>query len=143
MPAPPVFRDRRIMVVQVHERVERRGTGWIAFAATMLVAAAWVNVVWGVLALGHDAFWSGDALLYGNVPLWGWLFILAAPVQLAAALLLYTDNAFGAVLGVFIAVCSGVLHIATIGAHPVGSATVLVIDALVIFGLLAHGFWRR
>jgi hypothetical protein len=142
-PPRPLFHDRRIMVVDSRAPLKRAGAGWVAFAATMLVVAAWVNLVWGILGLAHDAYWSGDTLLYGNASLMGWLFILIAPVQLLAALLLFADNPFGSVLGLFIAFCSAVTHIAVFGGHPAAAAIVLAIDVLTVYALLMYGFARR
>jgi hypothetical protein len=142
MPAP-VFQDRRIMVVRSLHPVERRGSGWLAFAATMLFAAAWVNLIWGILAIGHDAYWNGDPYVLTNTSLFGWIFILIAPVQVTAALLLWADSAFGAVLGLLVVLWSAFLHICALPVHPVASAAVLAIDALVAYALLAYGLGRR
>jgi hypothetical protein len=57
-----------------------------------------------------------------------------------AALLVFARSAIGAILGIFIAGLNATVALVSIGAYPIWSITVMVVDGLIIYGLAVHGF---
>jgi hypothetical protein len=116
------------------------GRGWMAFAGVMLLVGAAFNTVYGCAAIFNDDYLREESLLYGSVTLWGWLAIAFAVVQLAVALALFGGSRVGALLGIVIAGLNAVVHVMSIGAHPLWSVIVICVDGLIIYGLTVHGF---
>jgi hypothetical protein len=61
-----------------------------------------------------------------------------ALVQLATGLLLLRGRTAGVVIGAVIALLHGTGTLMLVGAYPLWSVTVLIIDGLILYGLLAY-----
>ena len=115
-----------------------KATGWIAFAGVLLVIVGVLNIVDGIAALSNDERYQTAQLLFGDLTTWGWIYLLTGAVQLLAAVLLFKSRSTGMVLAVTLASVSGIAHFLSIGAYPIWSVTVMVINFVIIFGLLTH-----
>jgi uncharacterized RDD family membrane protein YckC len=121
---------------------EPRGTGWITLAGVMLFIAASANALWGIAAFANDDYFAADELLFGDLSGWGAVYLAVALTQLFTAVLIFNRSRFGATLGIIIAGLNAVGQLMAIGAYPVWSVIVLVIDGLIIYGLCLYGFER-
>src|SRR5215212_3619048 len=117
-------------------RQDTRGRGWLTFAAVMFLIAATFNAVYGISALANDDYFAVDELLFGDLSLWGALYLTVA----VTALLLFARSSIGAFLGVLIAMLSATLALVSIGAYPLWSITIMFVDGLIIYGLTVYGF---
>src|SRR5215212_9849664 len=115
------------------------GRGWLTFAAVLFLLAATFNTVYGIAALANDDYFAADELLFGDLSLWGVLYLGFAAVQLCAAVLIIRRNAGGAVLGIGLAGFHALTSLVAIGAYPLWSVIMLVIDGLIIYGLTVYG----
>ena len=106
----------------------------------MFLAAAAVNTLYGVAALANDDHFRVDELLFGDLSMWGALYLGFAVLQLITGLLILGRRTSGAVLGIGIALLNGTLALMSIGAYPLWSVIVLAIDGLIIYGLAVYGF---
>ena len=116
------------------------GTGWLTFAAVMFMLAGIANGLWGIAALVNDDYFTADELLFGDLSMWGVFYLLLAAAQLATAWLVLRRSAVGAVIGIGLALLHGLVALMSIGAYPLWTVIVLVIDGLIIYGLTVHGF---
>jgi hypothetical protein len=116
----------------------RRG-GWTTFAGVMFIAAAGINALWGISALVNDKYFSVDKLLFGDLAMWGAIYLAFAAVFVVIGLLILLGSTLGIMLGAVIAVVHGWTALLTIGAYPLWAVTVIVIDGLISYGLLVHG----
>src|SRR5215207_5834470 len=94
------------------------GGGWLAFAAVMFLLAAVFNAVYGFSALANDDYFTADELLFGDLSMWGALYLVFALAQLVAALLIVGRRPAGALLGIALTVLHGTLVLLSIGAYP-------------------------
>ena len=117
----------------------RKGTGWAAFAGMMILVAGTFNLIWGFVALVQDDYFASDQLLMWSLNSWGAIHIVVGCLQLLAALLIFGGSGAGAVLGLAIAFFSAVGAQLLIGAYPIWSIVILVVDGLVIYGLTVYG----
>jgi hypothetical protein len=122
------------------ERRETLGGGWLTFAAVMFLIAATFNTVYGIAALANDDYFAVDELLFGDLSLWGALYLIVAASQAVAAVLVFARSPFGAGLGIVLAGISATLALISIGAYPIWSIAVMVVDGLIIYGLTVYGF---
>jgi hypothetical protein len=122
---------------------ELTGGGWITFAAVMMVLAGAANLLWAIAAFANDDYFRAGELLFGDLSAWGAAFLAIGVTQLLTALLLFNRHELGAMLGIVLATGSAFAQLMGIGAYPIWSVIVLVIDGLVIYGLCVYGFAQR
>src|SRR5687768_13499582 len=116
-----------------------KGQGWAAFAATMVLVVGVFNVIYGLAAIIEDDYFVADELLFGNLSLWGWIHLIIGVLQVITATLIYAGNDFGAVLGIMFAGFNAIAALLAIGAYPVWSVIILVVDGLIIYALTVYG----
>ena len=116
-----------------------RGHGWAAFAATMVLIVGVFNVIYGLAAIIEDDYFLADELLFGDLSFWGWVHLIIGVAQVITAMLIFGGNDFGAVLGIMFAGFNAIAALLAIGAYPVWSVIILVIDGLVIYALTVYG----
>ncbi len=116
----------------------RTDSGWAVFAGVLFVLAGIFHVMWGIAAIGNDDNFVADELLFGDLSLWGALYLALGALQLLAAWLIGTGKRAGQLLGLALAGLSAVNAMFTFAAYPLWSATILILDLLVIYGLSVH-----
>lgn len=116
-----------------------KGQGWAAFAATMVLVVGVFNVIYGLAAIIEDDYFVADELLFGNLSLWGWVHLIIGVLQVITATLIYAGNDFGAILGIMFAGFNAIAALLAIGAYPVWSVIILVVDGLIIYALTVYG----
>jgi hypothetical protein len=137
---PAAVRDSGGMAQPMHTPSRTvEGGGWLTFAAVLFLLAAAFNAVYGVAALANDDYFAADELLFGDLSLWGVLYLAFAAVQLCAAVLIIRRNVGGAVIGIGLAGFHALTSLVAIGAYPVWSVIMLIIDGLIIYGLTVYG----
>jgi hypothetical protein len=121
-------------------RRDTEGGGWLTFAAVMFLIAATFNTVYGIAALANDDYFAVDELLFGDLSLWGALYLIVAACQAGAAFLIFGRRSGGAMLGILLAGLNATLALLSVGAYPLWSIIVMVVDGLIIYGLTVYGF---
>ncbi len=116
-----------------------RGQNWAAFAAVIFLVLGAFNLIDGVVALVNDDYFAADELLFGDLSMWGTLFLIVGVVQLLAAFLIFRGSVAGALLGITLATLNAVLVLLSIGAYPIWSIIILVLDGVVIYALTVYG----
>jgi hypothetical protein len=115
------------------------GTGWATFAGFLFMIAGFWNLFAGVAALVRKEYFNEAGLLYHNLQLWGWVWLIVGAVQLLTSALIIGQRESGRVLGVFLAALSMLVWFFSIGAYPFWGFLVVAGDALILYGLVAHG----
>jgi hypothetical protein len=84
----------------------------------MFIAAAGINALWGISALVNEKYFSVDKLLFGDLAMWGAIYVTFAVIFVALGLLILLGSTLGIMLGAVIAVLHGWTALLTIGAYP-------------------------
>jgi hypothetical protein len=113
-------------------------SGWPTFVAVYLTIAGLLNIVWGISALSSKSYFISGGLLWSELNTWGWVAIIVGAIQVIGALLVAVRRAGGAVIAGFLAFFGIMLNFLSIGAYPVWSVILLVIDALIIWAVTVH-----
>ncbi len=122
------------------DRSTYEGAGWILFAAIMLVVAGALNVIWGIAAVSNSHFFIGSAsYILSDLNTWGWIAIGFGALEGLAALSIWRGGAFGRWFGIAVAGLAILAAMMSIPAYPFWSLTLVAIDVLVIYGLVAYG----
>jgi uncharacterized membrane protein len=121
---------------------ERTGwTGWIVFAAVMMIISGALNAFYGVVAAVNDDWvgWTNRQNAFLDVSQWGWVHIILGLIVLLCGIGLFSGNILARTVAVIIAGLSLVGNFFFIPVYPLWALTVITIDALVIWALTAHG----
>lgn len=116
--------------------------GWIGFASIMLVFGGIVSMLVGFVALFKDGvvFTNfNDNIWILNYTQWGWIHMLLGVIAVLVAASLISGNMLGRTLAVVIALVSAVANMAFIPIYPFWAITIIVIDVLVMYAVVAHG----
>lgn len=117
-----------------------RGEGWVAFAGTMLAIVGTMNVIYGIGAIDDANVYVGDArYVFGDLATWGWFLVGVGALQFAAAFGIWSGSQWARWVGVISASGNAILQMLFLPAFPFLSLSLLAIDILVIYGLVAYG----
>jgi hypothetical protein len=116
-------------------------TGWIGFAAVMMMIVGGLSVFQGFIAAVNDQWvvWGNQANLYLDLSTWGWIHMIAGAILVLAGVGLLTGSLIARTVGVIVASLSLVANFLFLPAYPFWAATVIIIDLLVIWALVVHG----
>jgi hypothetical protein len=116
-------------------------TGWIVFAAVMMILAGSLNAMHGLVAILNDEWvvFGNRADLYLDLTTWGWIHLGVGVAVVLAGFGLFTGNVLARTIGVLMAAASIIANFLYIPAYPVWALTIIAIDVFVIFALTAHG----
>jgi uncharacterized membrane protein len=117
---------------------EAEGTGWIAFAGTMLILVGCFNVIDGIAAIANSDYLV-NSLLFANLDAWGWFFLIWGIVQICAGFAIFTGATWAAILGIVSAFGNAIAQLSWARTYPVWSIAAVVIDVLIIYALVVYG----
>lgn len=113
-------------------------SGPLGFASVILLIAGILNVIDGIVAVAGDSRFDVASLLLENLTAWGIAYIVIGALQIYAANEIYQRKPRGAILGITFASLSGITHFLSIGAYPIWSITVMILNFAVLFVLLTN-----
>jgi hypothetical protein len=120
------------------------GQGLVTFAGVMLLIAAILNTLYGIAAIDNANFFVNNArYVFGDLSTWGWFLVALGILQFLAALAVWRGAPWGRWFGVTWATVNAILQMLWIPASPVLAMTILTMDIIAIYGLLAYGGRRR
>ena len=118
-----------------------RGTGRVVFAATLLLIAGVLNIIYGIGALDDaNIFVNDKRYIFTNLNTLGWVLIILGVIQLAGGFSLMSGNTFGRVIGIIGAGLGAIGALLSIGgAYPWWSLGIFFLCVYVIHGILVFG----
>lgn len=116
-------------------------TGWIVFAGTMMIIGGSLSMIYGFIAAVNDEWvvFTNRGNVYLDLSAWGWVHMLVGLLVFLCGIGLFSGNLFARTVGVIIAGISLIANFLIIPTYPLWAITIIVIDALVIYALTAHG----
>jgi hypothetical protein len=126
--------------------MESDGFGWKVFAGIMILIVGTFNVIDGLRAITNASqveshFPNGNVQLplTNNLKTWGWVVLIIGAVMILAGFLIFAGNMFGRIVGVAVAGLNAIVQLSFLDHNTFWSFTMILIDVLVIYGLVAHG----
>jgi hypothetical protein len=126
--------------------VENDGKGWKTFAGIMVILVGVFNVIDGLRAITsarqvehHFPNGNVELPLTDNLKVWGWAVLIIGAVMILAGFLIFSGNMFGRIVGVTIAALNAIVQLSYLDHNTFWSFTMILVDILVIYGLVAHG----
>lgn len=115
-------------------------SGWVTFAAIIIVIAGMFNLLSGIAAITEDDLVKDlNQVLYGiDIEAWGWFWAFIGVAQLITAGLLFARNPTGAMLAILGATISATFTIFLIFTVPEWAIIVISLDVIVIWAITAN-----
>lgn len=120
------------------------GSGWVMFAAIMLMIIGVMNIVYGIAAIDDANFFVNDArYVFSDLSTWGWIILIIGITQLCAAFSIIGGTSWGRWVGVATAGGNAIAQLLFLPSYPFLSISLFAVDILIIYGLVAYGGRRR
>jgi hypothetical protein len=121
-------------------------TGWLFFAAAMMMLNGVVWVIEGLMALVNDDYFQVTAsgvVLSVNYTVWGFVHLLLGVAFFASGIGVLSGNRAARAVGVVLAGVNALVAMVFLEAAPGLGIIVIATDILVIFALCVHGSEMR
>jgi len=126
------------------EYEDSHGQGLVTFAGVLLMIAGVLNVLYGIAAIDNaNVFTKNARYVFANLNTWGWFLLVLGIVQVVAAFAIWRGTPWARWFGVGVASVNAILQTMWIPAYPIMAMTILTLDIIAIYGLLAYGGRRK
>ena len=123
--------------------MENDGGGWKLFAGILILLGGTMNVFDGLVGITQvnyiKRYTGGQLPITNNIKTWSWVILIIGAVMILAGFLIFVGNMFGRIVGVIVASVNALAQLAYLNHNTFWSFTMIIIDVLVIYGLVAHG----
>ena len=118
-----------------------RGAGRALFAATLLLIAGTLNIIYGIGALDSANIFVNDTrYIFTNLNTMGWVLIVLGVIQLTGGFSLWVGNTYGRVIGIIGGSLGAIAALLSIGgAYPWWSLGIFVLCVWIVYGLFIYG----
>ena len=116
------------------------GSSYSNFAGIFLFVVGLFNILEGVMTLWRKEYFAEASVVFADMQTWGWIVLVVGIVQVLAGWLVLSRSGVGRWLGVAIVIVSMMVSFLAIGVYPLWTLIILVVDAIVLWGLT--GRWE-
>ena len=116
-------------------------SGWVMFAGMMLVLAALLKAIFGLVAVFNSEWvvFTPDGAWLVDTSAWGWITLLLSLVLFLAAFGVFSGQTWARIVGIVAATVAAVDAFAIASIYPVWGLSIFAIAVFVIYGLAVHG----
>jgi hypothetical protein len=115
-------------------------SGWVTFAAVLLMLGGVLSVIYGIAAIGDSNFFDQNAkYIFSSLSTWGWITLFIGIVQVLAAGSLWNGGLFGRIFGIAAASLSAIGALLAIPAYPFWSLAIFALDLVIIHQIATRG----
>ncbi len=122
--------------------MDRRGQGWIVFAAVVLGTAGIMRIFDAIWAFSYHGTIPQNlqgALFGHSLKTYGWIYLVVAAVLNVSAFLVLSGSQVGRWVGIAAGAIACISAIWWMPYYPIWSLAYIAIGALVIYALAAYG----
>lgn len=125
---------------QAAARAEPQLSGWIIFAALMLVVTGGFDIVYGLAAVLNDQVVTvgGRGVIVWDFTVWGWVHMITGAIMLLIASGLFAMQGWARWAAIFIACLNAMFQMALITAFPLWAIMMITLDVIIIYQLTAR-----
>jgi hypothetical protein len=118
-----------------------RGAGRALLAATLLLIAGTLNIVYGIGALDDaNIFVNDKRYIFTNLNTMGWVLIVLGVVQLTGGFSLFAGNTYGRVIGIIGGSLGAIGALFSIGgSYPWWSLAMFFLCIYIVHGIFVYG----
>jgi hypothetical protein len=116
---------------------EAEPSGWVVFAAIMLLIVGSLDMLWGLAAVLNDEVVTvgGAGVVVWDFTAWGWAHLIWGALMIATGLGLFAAMGWARWAGVFFATVSTILQFGVITAFPLWALLMIALDVIIIYQL--------
>jgi uncharacterized membrane protein (DUF2068 family) len=141
---PPVGEESGAGLYSYYDPDDAHGQGLVTFAGVMLMIAGVLNTLYGIAAIDKaNVFTHNARYVFGDLKTFGWFVLALGIVQFLAAFAIWRGAPWGRWFGVASASANTILQVLWLPAYPILALTIIPLDIIAIYGLLAYGGRRR
>jgi hypothetical protein len=141
---PPTAEESGSALYSFYDSDDAHGQGLVTFAGVMLMIAGVLNTLYGIAAIDKaNVFVHNARYVFGDLSTFGWFVLALGIVQVFAALAIWRGAPWGRWFGVASASANMILQVLWLPAYPILALTIIPLDIIAIYGLLAYGGRRR
>ena len=122
--------------------MDRRGEGWLTFAAVVLGVAGIMRIFDAIWAFRYHGVLpeNFEAAIFGHsLKTYGWIYLIVAAVLIVCAVLVLSGSQLARWVGVAAGAFIAISAVWWMPYYPVWSLTYIAIGALVIYALVMYG----
>ena len=128
----------------LYEYDDEHGQGLVTFAGIMLMIAAVLNMLYGIAAIDSANFFTQNArYVFADLNTFGWFVLALGVIQFFAALAIWRGASWARWFGVACASANAILQMLWLPSSHVLGLTIMALDIIAIYGLVAYGGRRR
>jgi hypothetical protein len=118
-----------------------RGSGRVAFAATLLLIVGTLNIIYGIGSLDDaNIFVNDQRFIFTNLNTMGWILIVLGVIQLTGGFSLMAGNTYGRVIGIIGGSLGAIGALLSIGGnYPWWSLGIFALCIYIVHGILVFG----
>jgi len=125
-------------------RAEGSGYGLVLFAAILLLMVGFFNMIYGIAAIANSHVFVANAhYVFANLRTWGWITLIIAVLQLAAAGGILAGNQLARWFAVAVLALNAIDMMFFVPAYPFWALTIIAVDVVALYGLCAYGSRRN
>jgi hypothetical protein len=119
---------------------EARGFGLVFFASILLIVVGFFNLIYGIAAIANSHVFVANAhYVFGDLRAWGWITLVIAVLQLAAAAGILAGNQLARWFAVAVLGLNAIDMMFFIPAYPFWALAIIAMDVVALYGLCAYG----
>jgi hypothetical protein len=120
--------------------LEHHGYGLVLFAAVLLFVTGCFNMIQGIAAVANvHVFHEHAHYVFASLTTWGWFTAILGALQLVAAVGVLAANQMFRWFAVVVIALNAIDQMFFIPAYPFWSLTIIAMDVVALWALLAHG----
>ena len=122
--------------------MDRRGEGWLTFAAVVLGVAGIMRIFDAIWAFRYHGVLpeNFEAAIFGHsLKTYGWIYLVVAAVLIVCAVLVLSGSQLARWVGVAAGAIIAISAVWWMPYYPVWSLAYIAIGALVIYALVVYG----
>jgi hypothetical protein len=118
----------------------REPTGWVLFAAVMMMLIASLNFFYGLAAVLNDdvVVVGGQGAIIADLTTWGWVTMILAVILGLTGFGLLAGSGAARWAGVFFVTLNAIEQVWIFPAAPLWAFIVIVLDVIIIYNLTAR-----
>jgi hypothetical protein len=124
------------------ERAESGWTGWVRFAAFLMILNGSIQALQGFIALVNPDYYrvtSSGLAVSINYTGWGWIHLIIGVALFASGMGVLSGNVLARFVGVVFVGLNAVTALVFIEAAPAWGIILITVDVLVIYAITVHG----
>ena len=115
--------------------------GWVYFAALLLLFTGIFHLISGFTALLNDTFFvvGPENLVLFDFTTWGWVHLLLGLFLICTGVALFGGSSWARIVAVVLTSLNFIVQFAFLGAYPIWSIIIMILDLVALYALIVHG----